>query len=161
MSVRLTKTAIKKGVKTCRVCKKTKPIGEFIKNLNGKWMPNDCRECERERGKRNYDARNGHPRRNNVKNRTWRSKPVRPHKPDRCEVCKTIEDLICNDHCHITDLHRGWLCNKCNTILGFANDDPDRLRALAEYIEKFYRSEAVLDLLKAEEEENMIFYLPI
>jgi len=41
MAVRLTKTAIKKGVKTCRVCKKTKPISEFIKNLNNKWMPNE------------------------------------------------------------------------------------------------------------------------
>jgi hypothetical protein len=72
-----------------------------------------------------------------------------------------MEGKTTYDHCHITDLHRGWLCQKCNTILGFANDDPDRLRRLANYIEKFYRSEDILALLKAEEEEKMRLYLPI
>jgi hypothetical protein len=30
---------------------------------------------------------------------------------------------------------RGWVCQNCNTAMGLAADSPDRLRALAEYIE--------------------------
>jgi len=152
MSVRLTKTAIKKGVKTCRVCKKTKSIGEFVLNLKNKWMPNDCRECEKKRQHERYKLRGNH-------NQLYKEELNVP-RPNACEGCGR-EGKTTYDHCHITNLHRGWLCSKCNTIVGFAGDDPDRLRALAEYLEKFYRSESILDLLKAEEEENMILYLPI
>src|SRR5882672_6376479 len=151
MAVRLTKLAIKKGIKTCRVCKTTKPIGEFVLNLNNKWMPNDCLECEKKRQRGLYQMQHSA----SARERNIRNGYDRDDKPIACDECGS-PDQICLDHCHITGLPRGWLCSKCNTIIGFADDDPNRLRALAEYIEKFYRSEAVLGLLKAEEEENMI-----
>lgn len=141
MAVRLTAAAIRKGVKKCRVCKQIKTIGEFITSLDNKWMPNDCLECERKRSRERYlvEARRGYDR--------VRQKKYTEERPDECEVCKrTVQ--ICYDHCHITNLHRGWLCHKCNSILGWADDDPDILRNLAIYLDKFYTSEAILRLLK-------------
>jgi len=147
----ITSAMLRKGTRKCRVCRQTKPIDEFIKDLNGrKWMPSDCLECERKRYVKRYKV---------VSSDSYIKRCKQ--KPELCEVCGNSKDKICYDHCHITELHRGWLCDGCNHILGLSKDDPDRLRALAEYLEKFYRSEAVLGLLKAEEEEDMVLYLPI
>ena len=56
-------------------------------------------------------------------------------KPDKCEVCGVREDVVF-DHCHVSNKFRGWLCNGCNTALGYAHDNPDTLRKLAEYLEQ-------------------------
>jgi hypothetical protein len=56
-----------------------------------------------------------------------------------CEMCK-IEggtEEIQLDHCHTTGEFRGWLCSNCNTVLGLAKESPERLRAMAEYLEKW------------------------
>lgn len=42
---------------------------------------------------------------------------------------------LCIDHDHETGLVRTILCSNCNSALGHAKDDADRLRGLAEYIE--------------------------
>jgi hypothetical protein len=39
------------------------------------------------------------------------------------------------DHCHRTLIVRGLLCAKCNTAIGLLDDDPDRARAVAAYLE--------------------------
>ncbi len=43
---------------------------------------------------------------------------------------------------------RALLCLKCNTLLGAADDSPDRLRAAALYVERFTPSPAVEAFLK-------------
>jgi hypothetical protein len=55
-----------------------------------------------------------------------------------CAVCcgpssRTHFDV---DHNHATGTVRGLLCNRCNAALGFLNEDPLRIRALAQYIEQ-------------------------
>ena len=57
-----------------------------------------------------------------------------------CAVCRCTEPgTIIGwhvDHCHATGKIRGILCHHCNVALGAAKDDPARLRALADYVEK-------------------------
>jgi Recombination endonuclease VII len=62
--------------------------------------------------------------------------------PEVCEVCgqPSHRPALDFDHDHLLGLFRGWLCNACNMTLGSAKDDPARLRALAEYLERFYET---------------------
>jgi len=55
----------------------------------------------------------------------------------RCAICRAIESGGKGwhlDHDHETKRNRGILCHRCNLMLGNANDDPERLRAAAEYL---------------------------
>ena len=40
------------------------------------------------------------------------------------------------DHCHTTNKIRGLLCSNCNISLGMAQDNPNILRNLANYLER-------------------------
>lgn len=40
------------------------------------------------------------------------------------------------DHDHLTKVIRGWLCHRCNLAIGLTKDSPERLRALANYLER-------------------------
>lgn len=40
------------------------------------------------------------------------------------------------DHCHTTGKTRALLCGECNTAIGRFGDDPQRLRAAADYLER-------------------------
>ena len=44
------------------------------------------------------------------------------------------------DHDHETGAVRGILCHGCNVSLGHLRDDPERIRALADYIERWRES---------------------
>src|SRR5271157_4560843 len=65
-----------------------------------------------------------------------------------CAICQepTTEKLqVDHDHACCSGTNRitcgkcirGLLCKQCNRMLGFAKDDPARLRRAAEYLEKF------------------------
>lgn len=56
-----------------------------------------------------------------------------------CAVCARLPDnhgRLNVDHDHETKAVRQLLCNGCNSALGYVFDDPERLRKLAEYIER-------------------------
>jgi len=57
-------------------------------------------------------------------------------RPKFCEVCGRNDSRIHFDHCHTLGHFRGWLCGKCNTILGMADDNPDILTKLAAYLKR-------------------------
>ena len=52
-----------------------------------------------------------------------------------CEICKNETKLVF-DHDHQTMLHRGWLCHKCNRLLGQANDRVDILQSAIDYLKR-------------------------
>ncbi len=71
-------------------------------------------------------------------------------RPSHCELCGEAGTGkyghkwvgIVFDHCHESDMPRGWLCDRCNKVLGLVEDKPDLLRQLADYLEA-HRGKAI------------------
>lgn len=60
---------------------------------------------------------------------------------NKCAACGTSEPggkykTWHMDHCHKTKRNRGILCHGCNVSLGHMKDDPEKIRCLADYIER-------------------------
>jgi hypothetical protein len=57
-----------------------------------------------------------------------------------CAICQKAprRGLLCVDHCHRTGMIRGLLCAKCNSGLGFYDDDPNRTQAATHYLRAAY-----------------------
>jgi hypothetical protein len=56
-----------------------------------------------------------------------------------CEACGGEMTKPQIDHCHDTGTIRGVICGGCNSALGYARDDIDRLRSLIRYLERATR----------------------
>lgn len=61
-------------------------------------------------------------------------------RPEICDICEEPNtrrnDIIAFDHCHKHGHFRGWLCDRCNTTIGAAEDRPELLRKMADYLEQ-------------------------
>jgi hypothetical protein len=49
-------------------------------------------------------------------------------------TCRTGRSLVV-DHDHATNVVRGLLCNGCNLVLGYMNDDVELLQAAIRYLQ--------------------------
>lgn len=58
-------------------------------------------------------------------------------RSERCEVCYEPGKVVF-DHCHSRGHFRGWICRKCNLVLGLVKDDQTLLRNLAVYLDNAY-----------------------
>lgn len=56
-------------------------------------------------------------------------------RPSNCEICGEI-GVICYEHDHSTGKFRGWVCSPCNCIMGFANDNIEKLEKIIVYLKK-------------------------
>ena len=65
---------------------------------------------------------------------------------NRCPICERLAAScalpgpgkhygLVVDHCHKTNIVRGLLCHRCNTLLGTAKDRPDILKRALLYLE--------------------------
>ncbi len=57
-------------------------------------------------------------------------------RPTICDLCRENNGGIVFDHCHTSGLFRGWLCDRCNKVLGLMRDNPALLSRMARYLEK-------------------------
>ena len=101
---------------------------EYVRRYNKKY-PERVKETQRK-----YNAKN--PRRSlDLKLKKQEAIAGRP-RPDICEICGNgnRDRALAFDHCHKTGKFRGWICGDCNIMLGLANDDPERLQLLINYL---------------------------
>lgn len=57
-------------------------------------------------------------------------------KPDICDICAEKIGNIVYDHCHKKGHFRGFLCDRCNMVLGIVEDNPRLLTAMAAYLQR-------------------------
>lgn len=55
-------------------------------------------------------------------------------RPKICDLCHE-ESKIVFDHCHMYGQFRGWICDRCNKVLGLVKDSNILLAAMAKYVE--------------------------
>jgi hypothetical protein len=135
----------REGFCICSTCKEEKPFTAeyFHRNKKTKSGLNQvCKPCRLAYNREYYKARkeenNGVPPYSH-KNREYHlrfSYGLKPEDvPTNCQVCDS-DKKICVDHDHETGRVRGFICDSCNVAIGKAQDDPNLLRALADYLEK-------------------------
>lgn len=127
--VALLRTPGKPGTteKPCTICGEAKPVSEFYtEKRNRDGYGSHCKPCyeQRQRPGRikrkygitvdEYDA--------------LMSKQV-----GRCPICKQATDLVI-DHCHRSGKVRALLCDRCNRLLGVADDDIQLLRSAIAFL---------------------------
>ena len=55
-------------------------------------------------------------------------------RADQCELCLEMVVTVF-DHCHDGGHFRGWICDRCNRVLGSVKDDTELLKAMIRYLE--------------------------
>jgi hypothetical protein len=132
--------------KICTLCGEEKPLTEFYVHKKGRlgrfaW----CKPCaSRYNSERAKTFQRKEYKRWAFKEREYGISKEEYEELSRsqnglCAVCQkpNIRDhFLCVDHDHETGFIRGLLCHRCNRSVGFAQDDPQTLRRLADYIEQ-------------------------
>jgi hypothetical protein len=57
------------------------------------------------------------------------------NKSHFCEICNDDKNRIVFDHCHETGKFRGWICDRCNRVLGSLYDDVGLITKMLIYLE--------------------------
>jgi hypothetical protein len=83
---------------------------------------------ERVRAIARQSKRNGYPQ------------PTRS-MPNGCECCgrANTKKALHLDHCHISGVFRGWLCDRCNLGVGLLGDNIDGLVRATAYLHRAYK----------------------
>jgi hypothetical protein len=101
----------------------------------------EIRKKDRENAKRmrslNPEKEKARLKKFSLKRQQQRIEEAGRDKPDLCEICCTNEFKIVFDHCHNSNRFRGWICDRCNRVLGIVKDNSKLLNDLALYLEKF------------------------
>ena len=137
------------GTKWCPDCGALKPEQEFARSrASATGFASYCLPCHNARGKRSIEKRGG--------SRTYhltRRYGISAEEADAmfaaqggvCAVCRAAAAEHV-DHDHATGAVRALLCFNCNGGLGQFKDDPDLLRAAAEYVRFHTLSQHVVAL---------------
>ena len=125
--------------KTCSKCHKTQPLEEFY---GDKYRCKSCHKAyQRAYNQRNPDRLRGYHLKKMYGITLEEREEMSKASQGRCYVCGAPDGTDRNphhiDHNHDTGELRGLLCVGCNVSLGLLEENPDRIRALADYIEGF------------------------
>ena len=127
--------------------------GEPCKNghLSERWKYNGmCVDCKRQSDKpSNKKASKRYNVKSNYGLTMEQVDSIKVMQDSMCAICgdpfnDTYKTQI--DHCHQTGKVRGLLCINCNWMLGKSRDNPQLLRAAADYLERTKESECLTNL---------------
>lgn len=139
-------------MRTCKACKETKSLTEYYVKLDGrdgkKYYDSYCRKCSMQRQKE-YIQKQSPEYRRNLQLKTLYGITIEEfnkmleEQGGVCAICKQPETegkmgKLTMDHDHETGYNRQILCGMCNRGLGHFKDNPELLRAAANYIEEHY-----------------------
>ncbi len=134
-------------MRTCTKCAETKPVDDFYRDRGR--LRSDCKDCTKAGNKASRCKRGA-----------WANKDARYLREygityrkvvlmwlDQDGKCASCGDSLPRaqiqlDHDHITGAARAVLCGPCNSALGHAKEEPQRLIAIADYIVRFQAAEA-------------------
>jgi len=111
-----------KETKMCIRCHHLKPIDVFEKKKRELNYRNICRNC----------------RCNSARVRTvLRRKHIKRHglPSGKCAICDKRNLVF--DHCHSTNMFRGWICRACNSGIGKMGDTYRDVQIRADYLKCF------------------------
>lgn len=136
--IRSRERASKLTHKVCPDCQEDKPIDQYT----NPWVY-CCRPCTNARGRARYIAKGGSDfaYAQSLKYNyglTMDEYLARVERQGgRCAICREVSPQRLHvDHNHQTGAVRDLLCEWCNHAIGKARDDPARLRAMADYLER-------------------------
>jgi hypothetical protein len=114
------------GKKVCIDCERLLPVEMFYPNQ--KSVSPRCKACQSIKARR-------------VRYGITHDEASLLSSVTECNACGNPLDMNhrndhCIDHDHATGAVRGVLCLRCNMALGYAQDSPEVLRALADYVER-------------------------
>lgn len=103
-----------------------------------------CLMCARRKDKVRRDRMDPQKKSDSLRNRQYRMRygigleernAMADAQEHRCKCCGTPETALMIDHDHQTGTVRGLLCINCNSMLGYALDNPKRLELGIKYLE--------------------------
>jgi len=135
------------GHKWCADCERVLPIEQFVRTIASKTgYGSYCKPCHNARGKVAKDKVGG-SRTYHLTRRYGITAAEADHmlrnQGGLCAICR-VAPAAHVDHDHATGAVRALLCFNCNGGLGQFKDDPDALRAAADYVEFHTLSHPVL-----------------
>lgn len=74
-----------------------------------------------------------------------------PAKANACQLCGNTERTIVLDHCHETNIFRGWICSQCNQGLGLLGDTLESLLKAVDYLSTSVHGNEIKDSISSED----------
>jgi Recombination endonuclease VII len=137
----------KDGIKKCSTCNQIRRVEEYYRNRTTKdGYSATCIFCAykyREEHRKTPIKRfyTGASLRRKFKRNCWSLKhykeQVEKQSPILCSIKGCGKPGTCMDHNHKNKKPRGFLCNSCNSALGFVYDNIDILHGLIEYLNRW------------------------
>jgi hypothetical protein len=114
----------------CKKCKRVLTTDNFHRSQTG--LQVSCKDCQKDQFNANlYEYMYGVPKE--------QVDAIRESQQNLCAICSVDLSTVkcCLDHNHKTMLIRGLLCSRCNSVLGYVQDDCSILERGIVYLNKF------------------------